>query len=425
VFIMADDLGYADLSSYGRTDYETPQLDALAAQSTRFTDAYAIAPLCTPTRVGLMTGRYPAQNRTGLHEPLTGRWYDFDDGLATDPPTLSMLLQRAGYNTGLFGKWHLGWRPEHQPAAHGFDVSFGPLSGAIDYISHEAENPLLGHDLYLDGQEVQRAGYITDHFTEEALAFLRGAREPFFLSMQYTAPHWPWQAEGAEPTSHEVDWESQGGSPEIYAEMVAALDDGVGRILALLDEFGYSDHTLVIFTSDNGGETWSDMGPFRGKKYLLWEGGIRVPAFVRWPGVVPSGQTTGQVASTLDWTATMLAAARVPLPEGLEGIDLLPHLRGDAVERERTLFWRAYQRRRHQAVRAGDWKYLKIEPLGEHDRDVAGEYLFDLASDPGEQMNLKDERSDVLQQMRRLYAGWEARTLQPIPLPPPDPPPQG
>lgn len=422
VFIMADDLGYSDLSSYGRADYETPELDALAAQGTRFTDAYAIAPLCTPTRVGLMTGRYPARDRTGLHEPLTGRWYDYDNGLATNPATLSRLLKQAGYSTGLFGKWHLGWRPEHQPTAHGFDVSFGPLSGAIDYVSHEAENPALGHDLYLNGEEVWRDGYITDRFTDEALSFIRAASEPFFVSMQYTAPHWPWQGEDDPPTSHDVDWESHGGSLEIYAEMVTALDDDVGRILALLDELGYAERTMVIFTSDNGGEMWSDMGPFQGKKYSLWEGGIRVPAFVRWPAVVPAGRTTSQVASTLDWTATMLAAAGVEISEQMEGEDLLPHLKQDVPEWERTLFWRAYQRRRHSAVRSGDWKYLRIEPLGDHDREVAGEYLFDLASDPGERRNLASTHPDVLERLRRLYAEWEAGSLEPIPLPPPEPP---
>jgi arylsulfatase A-like enzyme len=421
VFIMADDLGFADLSSYGRTDYETPELDALAAQGTRFTDAYAIAPVCTPTRVGLMTGRYPAENRTGLHEPLTGRWYDYENGLEAEPATLSKLLKQAGYDTGLFGKWHLGWRPEHQPAAHGFDVAFGPHSGAIDYISHEAENVALGHDLYLNGEEAWREGYITDHFTDEALSFVARADEPFFLSMQYTAPHWPWQAEDAEPTSHAVEWESHGGSPEIYADMVAALDEDVGRIVDLLQELGYAERTLVIFTSDNGGEVWSDMGPFRGRKMELWEGGIRVPAFARWPGVIPAGGTTGQVSTTLDWTTTMLAAAGLPIPDGIEGIDLLPNLRGEVPLRERTIFWRVHQRRRHRAVRSGDWKYLRIEPLGERDRGVAGEYLFDLASDPGEQSDLAGERPEVLDEMRRLYAEWEAHTLDPIPLPPPEP----
>ena len=417
VYIMADDLGYADLSSYGRVDYRTPHLDALAAQGTRFTNAYAIAPLCTPTRVGLMTGRYPARSRTGLHEPLTGWWYDHDNGLSADVPTLSMLLKEAGYSTGLFGKWHLGWLPEHQPATHGFDVSFGPLSGAIDYISHEDQD--LGHDLYLNGEEVWREGYITDHFTEEALAFLRRTPEPFFLSLQYTAPHWPWQTRDSEPVSLESDWQAEGGSPEIYAEMVRELDDGVGRLLEALDDLEYTNHTIVIFTSDNGGEIWSDMGPLRGMKAELWEGGIRVPAFVRWPGVIPPATTSDQVATTLDWTATMLAAAGVATPSDIDGMDLLPHLRGEASERERAVFWRSHQRSRHKAVRSGRWKYLKIDPRGEGDRDLAGEYLFDLETDPSERNDLKGKQPEIFERLRTLYAEWEAEMLEPVPLPDP------
>ena len=421
IYIMADDLGYADLSSYGRTDYETPNLDRLAAEGTRFTQAYAIAPLCTPTRVGLMTGRYPARSPTGLWEPLTGEG-DADQGLGIDPPTLSMLLKAAGYNTGLFGKWHLGWRPEFQPKAHGFDVSFGPLGGAIDYISHSTGSPSgvtkeREHDLYMNGEEEHRDGYITDHFTEEAVTFLRQATPPFFLSMQYTAPHWPWQRRGDEPYPEGWHWVRDGGSPETYAKMVRVLDQGVGRILETLGALGHTEDTLVIFTSDNGGERWSDMGPFRGQKIELWEGGIRVPAFVRWPGVIPAGSSTDQVVTTLDWTATMLAAAGLTLPAELDGMDILPHLKGKAPLEERTVFWRSYQRRRHKAVRSGHWKYLNIEPLGGTDQDVAGEYLFDLAEDPSEEHDLKADERQVFESLKALYAEWEAEVLEPTPLP--------
>ena len=250
---------------------------------------------------------------------------------------------------------------------------------------------------------MQRDGYIADHFTEEALTFLRQATPPFFLSMQYTAPHW--------------HWIRNGGSPETCAGMVRALDEGVGRILEALEALGRTEDTLVIFTSDNGGEKWSDMGPFRGRKLELWEGVIRVPAFVRWPGVVPAGSSTDQVAATLDWSATMLAAAGLPLPVAFDGMDLLPHLRGTASSKERTVFWRSYQRRRHKAVRSGNWKYLKIEPVGETDEEVAGEYLFDLAEDPGEEHDLKEDQPQVFKRFKVLYAEWEAEVLEPLPLP--------
>ena len=418
IYIMADDLGYADLSSYGRSDYETPNLDRLAAEGTRFTQAYAIAPLCTPTRVGLMTGRYPARSPTGLWEPLTSsKARELGAGLSAAAPTLPALLREVGYTTGLFGKWHLGWRPEFQPKAHGFDISFGPLGGAIDYISHGLGGPSDEHDLFMNGEEVHRDGYITDHFTEEALTFLRGAMPPFLLSMQYTAPHWPWQRRGDKPYPQDWHWVRDGGSPETYAGMVRALDQGVGRILETLEALGHAEDTLVIFTSDNGGERWSDMGPFRGQKVELWEGGIRVPAFVRWPGVIPAGSSTDQVVTTLDWSATMLAAAGLTLPAELDGMDMLPHLKGKAPLEERTVFWRSYQRRRHKAVRSGRWKYLMIEPFGETDQDVAGEYLFDLADDPGEERDLKADERQVFERLKALYAGWEAEVLEPTPLP--------
>jgi arylsulfatase A-like enzyme len=414
VYIMADDLGYADLGAYGRRDYATPTLDALAAQGMRFSDAYAIAPLCTPTRVGLMTGRYPARDPVGLWEPLTTSIEQLT-GLRTRSPTLSMLLREAGYETGLFGKWHLGMALGTRPPDHGFDVSFGPLTGAIDYVSHvglDGQN-----NLFLNGVEVRRDGYVTDLVTEEASAFLRNASEPFFLSLQYTTPHWPWQTPRSAPYPEDAEWDADGGSPEIFAEMVRSLDESVGSILDLLDELGHAENTLVVFTSDNGGERWSDMTPFRGQKAELWEGGIRVPAFARWPGEIDAGVASGQVVTTLDWTATMLAAARIEPAEDLDGIDLLPHLRGEAPERERTVFWRAYQRQRHRAVRHGRWKYLRIDPLGEIDADVAGEYLFDLADDPGESRNLIDRRPEIAALLRELHAGWESEMLDPIPLP--------
>ncbi len=199
--------------------------------------------------------------------------------------------------------------------------------------------------------------------------------------------------------------------------MVRVLDQGVGRILETLEALGHTEDTLVIFTSDNGGERWSDMGPFRGQKIELWEGGIRVPAFVRWPGVIPAGSSTDQVVTTLDWTATMLAAAGLTLPAELDGMDILPHLKGKAPLEERTVFWRSYQRRRHKAVRSGHWKYLNIEPLGGTDQDVAGEYLFDLAEDPSEEYDLKADERQVFESLKALYAEWEAEVLEPTPLP--------
>ena len=331
IFIMADDLGYADLSSYGRENYETPNLDALAADGMLFTQAYAIAPVCSPTRVGLMTGQYPARHAAGLWEPFIGR---HRRGLASTPSILAASLKRNGYSTALIGKWHLGWLPEFQPSAHGFDFAFGPLSGGADYVSH-LFNGTPG--LYLNGENIDRDGYLTDVFTDEAIRFIRAAEQPYFLSVQYTAPHSPWQGRGDDPYPPERP-RRDGGSPETYAEMVLALDEGIGRILQTLEELGQGEQTLVIFTSDNGGAKWSDMGPLRGRKGQLWEVGIRVPAFARWPGVIEGDVSTNQVVTTLDWSATMLAAAGLELPADLDGVDVLPLLKGQAPEENRTVF---------------------------------------------------------------------------------------
>lgn len=405
VLITADDLGYGDLSGYGRADYQTPVLDRLAAQGTRFTQAYAIAPLCTPTRVGLMTGRYPARHPIGLREPLTLSAADRQLGLDPSTPTLPSLLKAAGYRNGLFGKWHLGLRPQFHPNRHGFDEFFGPLSGAVDYASHT--DPDGGHDLFHNGEPVHRTGYITDLIAEEAVRFVRERREPFFLCHQGTAPHSPWQRRGDPPVGRSVG-PFDVGPPDRFPDMMRALDEAVGRILASLDETGVASRTLVIFTSDNGGKQYSNMAGLAGAKGQLWEGGIRVPAFARWPGVIPAGVTTRQVASTLDFTATMLSAAKVSpaASHPPDGIDLLPVLAGGKPV-ERTIFWRMAQRNHERAVRHGGWKHLQ-------DRD--GEYLFDLVLDPGERHDRKDSKPEVFRSLRTEYENWNRQMLPPVPL---------
>jgi len=415
VYIMADDLGYADLSGYGRTNYSTPALDALASEGTRFTQAYAIAPVCTPTRVGLMTGRYPARNRAGLWEPLRSAFRE--EGLDAAAPTLARRLRDAGYQTGLVGKWHLGLEPRFWPDRHGFDRWFVTLSGGADYVLHrssEPGNPAGDHALYQDGMAIRKDGYLTDLFTEGAEAFIRSAKPPFFLNLEYTAPHWPWQQRGDAAYPDDM-LPTDGGSPATYAGMMKALDEGVARVLAALKEAGYADNTIVLFTSDNGGETYSDMGGLAGMKTQLWEGGIRVPAFVRWPGSVPAGRTTEQVATTLDWTATMLAAAGVTGVPELDGMNLLPHLRGDAPVAERTVFWRSNRWGVQHALRQGHWKYLRIDtPQARAPRRDTGEFLFDLQNDPREMQNLAAAQPEVLDRLRRLYAEWDRSVLPAI-----------
>ncbi len=407
VFIMADDLAWGDLSSYGRADYRTPRIDALAEEGVRFTDAYAIAPLCTPTRIGFMTGRYPGRNPFNRRAPG-----HHERGLAVDParPSVPARLAEAGYQTALIGKWNLGERAGFTPNDHGFGFFFGSLVGGTDYASHV--NSKGEPDLWRDRQAVSASGYFTDLLTDEAVAFLKRAEPPFFLSLQYTAPHWPYQQRGDSPMAKGANL-FEGGSMEKYAGMVTAMDEGVGRVVDTLDARGLAGTTLLIFTSDNGGERFppmgvdfADMGGLRGHKRELFEGGIRVPAIVRWPGRIAAGGETAQVATTLDVAATLLAAAGALTDDTeLEGIDLLPILRGELPAAERTVFWRTARQR---AVRSGDWKLIAVR---EGEDGAWRELLFDLSRDSGEQDDLAERHPEVLERLRGELADWNARML--------------
>jgi arylsulfatase A-like enzyme len=401
LLIMADDLGYGDLGITGRTDYATPALDQLARDGVRLTNAYAAAPVCTPTRVGLITGRYPARSRVGLYEPLTKQ----SIGLDPSPTSLGRLIKARGYDTALIGKWHLGILPRYHPHRHGFDEFYGFLGAAADYVSHLDTE--VQRDLFYDGERPAHVeGYLTDLFTERAVRFLRRPRRaPFFLNLQYNAPHWPWQAPGDPPYAN-LRLAAQGGSPEIFARMMQRLDAGVAQVLDALRERGLEENTLVVFTSDNGGERYSRMGPFRRGKMTLYEGGIRVAALARWPSTLPSGTTCDQPCITMDWTATLVTGAGARLPASSDGMNLLPALSGARIV-QRDLFWRITQRARFKALRSGDWKYV-----AENDDEL----LFDLATDASESRDLKADRPEIHARLRRRFAAWEQTVLAPVPL---------
>jgi arylsulfatase A-like enzyme len=405
LYIMSDDLGYGDLSITGRTDYTTPILDGFAREGVRLSQAYCAAPVCTPTRVALNTGRYPARTRAGLFEPLTTS----DDGLLPTPKTLAGAIRDAGYDTGLIGKWHLGLRPEYHPLRHGYDDFYGFLGAAADYSSHLDTETHKSE--FQDGDRpVTVDGYLTDLFTDRAVQFVSKRRDrPFFLNLEYNAPHWPWQGPGDPPYPDTLPSRA-GGSPAVYGRMVRSMDDGIGRILAALRTSGLERDTLVVFQSDNGGERFSNMGPFSHGKMTLYEGGLRTPAFARWPGVIAPNTTSDQVAITMDWTATLLARAEAtPDPTApLDGIDLLPALTGGAPV-SRDLYWRISQRAQQKAMRSGDWKYLVT---------TEGTSLFDLATDPGEKTDVATQRQDVVTRLREKYAAWERTVLAPVPVPP-------
>src|SRR4030095_8933538 len=277
IYMMADDLGYADLSCYGRKDYQTPNLDRLAAQGIKLINAYATAPVCTPTRVAFFTGRYPARLTVGLYEPIAESHQDSLVGLSPQIPSLASLLKKSGYETNLVGKWHLGYLPEFSPNKNGFDYFYGHHAGAIDYISHSG-------DLYENETPIEREGYLTDLLADKTVEIIsQHHAKPFFISVMFNAPHWPWQGPGDKPYPGGgiANW-TAGGSPEIYAKMMKSLDDAVGRIVKTIDDLNLSKNTVIIFTSDNGGERYSENGIYKGRKMSLGEGGIREPAFVRW-----------------------------------------------------------------------------------------------------------------------------------------------
>lgn len=409
IYIMTDDMGYGDLSCYGNKKFMTPNLDKLASQGVKFVNAYAAAPVCTPTRTAFMTGRYPAKTSVGLMEPLRSPKLDSAYGLTKDIPTLGTLMKMKGYETVLIGKWHLGFMPHQSPTKNGFDYFFGVISGGADYISHKGANGTRAHDLFENDSLVYREGYLTDLFSQKSVSFINKKHlKPFFLTIMYNAPHWPWQGptDLAYPDSTDL---TAGGSPSVYASMMKSLDDGIGKIMEALNESQLSNNTIVIFTNDNGGERYSDNGGLSKSKMTLWEGGIKVPAFVRWPSKIKAGITTQQVATTMDWTATILEAAGAKADKNfpLDGIDLMPVLTGKYENIERTLYWRTFQRSKHKAVRDGKWKYLE---------DEKGEYLFDLSIDQEEKNDIKTKEKSRFEKMKVKLAEWEKKLLQPISL---------
>lgn len=409
IYIMTDDMGYGDLSCYGQKNYTTPNLDKLASQGVRFVNAYAAAPVCTPTRVAFMTGRYPARTPVGLLEPLRSPKLDSAYGLTKDIPSLPALMKESGYETALIGKWHLGFMPHQSPTKNGFDYFYGIISGGADYISYQGANGARTHDLYENDVKIYPKGYLTDLLTQKSVEVIKQKHDkPFFLTITFNAPHWPWQGPADEAYPDSLDF-TEGGSPAVYAAMMKSLDDGIGKIMQALDDAQLTNHTIVIFTNDNGGERYSDNGGLSKSKMTLWEGGIRVPAFVRWPGKINAGTTTQQVAVTMDWTATILKAggAKADKDFPLDGIDLMPILTGKKNSVDRTLYWRTFQRIKQEAIRDGKWKYLQ---------DEKGEYLFDLSTDQQEKNDLKLKEEKRFKKMKEMFGEWEKTVLKPIPL---------
>ena len=413
VYIMADDLGYADLSCYGRRDYTTPNIDRLATDGMKFMQAYANSAVCSATRTALITGRYQYRLPVGLAEPLGAG--PNAPGLPPEHPTLPSLLKQAGYSTTLIGKWHLGSLPNFSPLKSGYDHFWGFRGGGVDYFTHKpGVGPNSVIDLWDDDAPVEQVGYLTTLLGDRAVKTVTdyaAARRPFLLSLHFNAPHWPWEGPNDQAESQRIralaDYD--GGSLKTFASMVVAMDTQVGRVLETIASAGIANNTIVIFTSDNGGERFADTWPFTGKKTELLEGGLRIPALVRWPGHIQAGSTTQQVAISMDWLPTLLAAAGTkPDPAyPSDGMSLLPALTQNAAPVSRKLYWRYNEKSQH-ATRDGDMKYLKIRE---------NTFLFNVVEDPLERANLRDRQPEVYRRLVQDYENWNATMLPEQPRP--------
>ena len=418
IFIVADDLGFADLGCYGGRDAEfgpvSPVLDGLASKGLRFTQGYANSPVCSPTRFALMTGRYQYRLRGAAEEPINSKSRGSTTlGLPPEHPTLPSLLRASGYRTALIGKWHLGYPPSFGPLRSGYEEFFGPMAGGVDYFTHCDSRGQ--HDLWFGEEERADEGYLTDLITARSEDYIDrmadGAKAgtPFFLSLHYTAPHWPWETRDDEALAQEVKnnlFHLHGGNIHTYRRMIHHMDEGIGALVEALRESGQLDNTLIVFTSDNGGERFSDNWPLVGGKMDLTEGGIRVPWIAHWPAAIAPGGVSAQQCLTMDWSATMLDAAGVLADAAypLDGISLLPVLKDPTSSFRRPLHWRM-NHRGQRALRDGDWKYLRVDG---HD------YLFNIPADERERANQAGREPARLAAMRAAWEAWEA-TMPPIP----------
>lgn len=419
VFIVADDMGYADISSFGAPDLETPHIDEIAKNGVRFTNIYAMGPECTPSRASFLTGKYP-QRVGGLECAIgTGNVGRYDDairlaekkdlGLPANQAVLAPALAEVGYYNGIFGKWHLGYESKFSPLKQGFHEFTGFLGGNVDYFRHRELSDL---EVYLKGETpIKREGYTTDLITKDALTFLeeraKNPDQPFFLYLPHAAPHFPFQGphddDGGLPSREE--WTT--GTRETYIEMMKSFDDSVGAVVAALKEHHQFENTLLVFTSDHGAMKPGLNLPWRDYKGTLFDGGIRVPLLIQWPAKLKGGMESTQVGSLMDLTGSFLNAAGAKLPESvtLDGYDMIEHVQTGAADLPRTLYWRSRRgERTWRAVRKGDWKYiLRV------DEDGTSEWLFDLANDPNESSSLidTDKGKPLSMELKRSLSEWE------------------
>jgi len=420
VIILADDLGHADLGFQGCRDIPTPRIDSLARNGVRCSNGYVSGPYCSPTRAGLLTGRY--QQRFG-HEFNPDRVSAQDDhfGLPLSETTLADRLKAAGYVTGLVGKWHLGEASRFQPKRRGFDEFFGFLGGGHPYF------PGQGAPIYRGTEVVEEKEYLTDAFAREAVAFVeRHKNQPFFLYLAFNAVHTPMHATDERLLRFANIADEQ---RRTYAGMLTAMDEGVGKVLDALRAAGLEENTLIFFFSDNGGPTMlgttingSRNDPLRGSKRTTLEGGIRVPFVVQWKGRLAPGTVYNQPVIQLDVLPTALAAAGVSAKPDwqLDGVNLLPHLKGETTAPpHESLYWRLGEQ---WAIRRGDWKLVQYDQAADHsdmpslplDVKVTAPRLYNLAQDIRESHDLAAEHADKLKELRSAWQSWDAQLAKPL-----------
>lgn len=412
ILIMADDLGYGDVSPYGGW-IQTPNLDSLAKEGLRFTDFHSSGNVCSPTRAGLLTGRY--QQRAGLPEVLFSdpRRDEYYHGMQDVEWTFAETFRAAGYATAIYGKWHLGYLPQFNPVRHGFDHFRGFVSGNIDYVSHVDQTGR--HDWWQDNERKDEPGYITELVTGHAVTFIEANHErPFLLYMPHHAPHYPFQGPD-DPAERTVGGKfnpigSVADTKRAYREMVQSMDDSVGQIVAALEKHGIRDDTVIWFFSDNGAARWGSNAPLKGLKGTDWEGGHRVPAIVSWPGRIKPG-LTNELTSTIDVMPTILAlAGRNESPaRRFDGVDLSGvMLRGQSVGR-RELFWKAGGFFWNgSAMRDGPWKLL----IDRYQEEPGPPMLFNLADDIGETNNLANSYPERVASMKTRLEAWIVEVTQ-------------
>lgn len=416
IIILTDDQGTADAGCFGANDLSTPQIDDLGRRGIRFTQFYSAAPVCSPSRAGLMTGRYPV--RAGVPGNVSST--AGDPGMPAQQVTIAETFKAAGYATGHVGKWHLGYSLDTMPLAQGFDISFGHMGGCIDNFSHffywQGPNR---HDLHQNGREIQRPGkFFPDLMVEESARFIDTNRDrPFLLYFALNGPHYPYQGD---PRWLE-HYRKLPYPRNLYAAFLSTIDERIGLLMKQVDDAGLREQTIVVFQSDHGHSLeerahsgGGSAGPYRGAKFSLFEGGIRVPAVISWPGKLPQGEVRSQLAHGCDWLPTLAALSNIPLIQAdLDGVNLDPVLRSEAAPTPHGLVhWHVGDKNGQWAVRDGDWKLIgKVQENPGGDLNVADKELFlsHLSEDPTERKNVAERHPEIVRQLKTAHEDWYAR----------------